>query len=527
MAPIIGIDLGTTNSCLALLAGGRPRVIPNLEGGLTTPSVVAFGASGEILAGPAARRQAVINPLGTVFAVKRLIGRKFAAPEVQAMARRLPFKLAEAPNGDILVEAGGRSMSPQEVSAHILAYLKKCAESHVGASIKECVITVPAHFGDAQRQATKDAAEIAGLEVIRVINEPTAASLAFGLHKTKSGKIAVIDLGGGTFDVTILDIAGGVFEVLATNGDTDLGGEDFDARVMDWLVGMLPTEDRKRVAEDASARMRLKEAAERAKCELSFTSQAEIQLPFLFAGEQARHLQASLTRAALENLTGGLVDKMVPIIGRTLGERGFAADRIDHVLLVGGQTRMPLLRRRMADYFGKAVERSVDPDQAVACGAAVQSGILQGDSERLVLLLDVTSMSLGIETEGDGFEKLIEKNTTIPTKKTRAFTTVDNNQRQVRVHVLQGEEPRASLNASLAFLDLTGISPAPAGIPQIDVTFEIDANGLVQVRARDVKSGLEQSIEVKPSSGLTRREIDDLSVKAKALERHGGGPTGG
>lgn len=526
MSPIIGIDLGTTNSCLALLSGGKPQVIPNLEGALTTPSVVGFGASGEVLAGPAAQRQAVVNPLGTVFAVKRLIGRKFASPDVQAMARRLPFKLAEAPNGDILVEVDGRKISPQEVSAHVLAYLKKCAESFLGGPVKEAVVTVPAHFGDAQRQATKDAAQIAGLEVIRVINEPTAASLAFGLHKNKTGKIAVIDLGGGTFDVTILDIAGGVFEVLATNGDTDLGGEDFDARIMDWLIGTMTPEDRERIPADPSARMRIKEAAERAKCELSFTGQTDIHLPFLFAASAAGHIQTSLSRAALEGLTADLVEKMIPVIRRTLDERGLSPDRIDHALLVGGQTRMPLLRRRMAEFFGKKIDDSVNPDQAVAVGAAVQSGILQGDADELVLLLDVTSMSLGIEIEGDGYEKLIEKNTTIPTRKTRAFTTVENNQRQVRVHILQGEEKRASQNASLAVLDLTGIAPAPAGIPQIDITFEIDSDGLVQVRARDVKSGLEQGIEVRPSSGLTKRELEDIGRRTKALDRPGGAAGG-
>jgi molecular chaperone DnaK len=516
MGAILGIDLGTTNSCLAVLSDGKPRVIPNLEGGLTTPSMVAFGASGEILAGPSARRQAIANPRKTIYAVKRLIGRKFADPDVQAAARRLPFGLAAAPNGDILVEIGNRMISPQEISAQILAYLKKCAESHLGESVKEAVITVPAHFGDPQRQATKDAARIAGLDAIRVINEPTAASLAFGLHQNKNGKIAVIDLGGGTFDVTILEIAGGVFEVLATNGDTDLGGEDFDARVVDWLAGTLPRDRQAIVAVDPAARLRLKEAAERAKCELSFTAEATIEIPFLFSTEEAQHVSATLSRPALDNLTADLIEKMIPVIGRTLEECGVEPDEIDHVLLVGGQTRMPLLRRRMAEFFGKTIDDSVDPDQAVAIGAAVQSGIIQGDMGEIVLLLDVTSMALGIETEGDGFEKLIDKNTTIPTKKTRAFTTVDNNQRQVRIHVLQGDEKRASLNTSLAFFDLIGIPASPAGIPQIDVTFEIDSDGLVRVRARDVKSGLEQATEILPTSGLTTQEVDQLVKKQKA-----------
>lgn len=522
MAAILGIDLGTTNSCLAVLSAGKPRVIANLEGGLTTPSMVGFGAGGEVLAGPAARRQAIVNPRGTVYAVKRLIGRKFDWPEVQAAARRLPFKIAEAPNGDILVEIGGRKISPQEVSSQILAYLKKCAEAHLGEPVTEAVITVPAHFGDPQRQATKDAAKIAGLEIVRVINEPTAASLAFGLHEGKSGKIAVIDLGGGTFDVTILEIAGGVFEVLATNGDTDLGGEDFDARIMDWLVESLPRDRQGLVAVDPAARLRLKEAAEQAKCELSFQTQTLIEIPFLFSMGEAVHLHAALSRAVLDKLTNDLVEKMIPVIGQTLDECRLAPDRIDHVLLVGGQTRTPFLRRRMAEFFGKEIDDSVDPDQAVAIGAAIQSGILQGDMVEIALLLDVTSMTLGIETEGDGFEKLIDKNTTIPTKKTRAFTTVDNNQRQVRVHVLQGDEKRASLNTSLAFFDLAGIPPSPAGIPQIDVTFEIDSDGLVRVRARDVKSGLEQAIEVFPSSGLTTIEVDQLARKQKA----GGSPGG-
>jgi molecular chaperone DnaK len=519
MPPLIGIDLGTTNSCLAFLTGGRPKVIPNLEGALLTPSMVGFGPDGEVFAGPAARRQAAANSARTVFAVKRLIGRKFEALEIQAMARRLPFPLVSAPNGDVAVEIGGRTLSPEEISAHVLGYLKVCAEAHLGIPLREAVITVPAHFGDPQRQATKDAAEVAGLSIVRVINEPTAASLAFGLHENSSGKVAVIDLGGGTFDVTILEIAGGVFEVLATNGETDLGGEDFDARVTDWLVDRLPGGRPQSALSDPTTLFRIKEAAERAKCELSFTTRTDIYLPFL---AETDHLAAMLSRAELESLTVDLVEKMIPVIGRTLAEAGLAPDRIDHVLLIGGQTRMPFLRQRMAEYFGRPAVEGVDPDVAVAEGAAIQAGILKGDAGDIILLLDVTTAALGIEIEGDGFEKLIDKNTTIPTKKTRAFTTVDNNQRQVRIHVLQGDEKRASLNTSLAVFDLTGIPPAPAGIPQIDVTFEIDADGMVQVRARDVRSGLEQSIEVHPSSGLTEREIDELGRKRREMKDQGG-----
>jgi molecular chaperone DnaK len=522
MPVIIGIDLGTTNSCVAHLSAAEPRVIPNLEGAPTTPSMVAYSVSGEILVGPSARRQAVMNSRRTLYAVKRLIGRKFASADVRAAARRLPFALAPAANGDILVEVGGRKLSPQEISSHLLAYLKKCAESHLGEPVREAVITVPAHFGDHQRQATKDAAQIAGLEVARMINEPTAASLAFGLHKKKNGKVAVIDLGGGTFDVTILEIAGGIFQVLATNGDTDLGGEDFDARVMDWLIGTLPAEVQAMVGENPSARLRIKEAAERAKCELSFTTETDIQIPFLEAGGEAQHVKTALTRAALEGLTGDLIEKMVPVIDRTLTECRLSPDKIDHILLVGGQTRMPLLRRRMTQLFNRKSEDSIDPDQCVAVGAAVQTGILQGEMSDIVLLLDVTSMSLGIEIEGDAYEKLIEKNTTIPTKKTKPFTTVENNQRQVRVHVLQGDEPRASMNTSLAMFDLVGIPPAPAGIPQIDVTFEIDADGIVRVRAKDFKSGLEQAIEIEPSSGLTKQEVLDLIQRGKDEDRRKG-----
>ena len=510
MLPLIGIDLGTTNSCLAHLSGGLPRVIPNLEGSPTTPSMVSFGTSGEALVGPTAQRHALLNPTGTFIAVKRLIGRKYASPEVQAAARRLPFRLSAAPNGDVLLAAGERKVSPQEIAAHILGYLKLCAESHLGEPVAEAVITVPAHFGDIQRQATKDAARIAGLEVARMINEPTAASLAFGLQKQKAGRVAVLDLGGGTFDVTILEISGGVFQVLATNGETELGGEDFDARIVDWLVESLPAESRDRLAGDPAARARLKAAAERAKCELSYTTGTDVHLPFLFGEGEAAHLQAELSRTVLESLTGDLVERMIPSIGKTLAECRLEPGRIDHVLLVGGQTRMPLLRRRVGRFFWRKIDDTVDPDQCVAVGAAIQSGILDGRMKDIVLLLDVTSMSLGIEIEGDGYEKLIEKNTTIPTKKTKPFTTVESNQRQVRVHVLQGDEGRASQNTSLAVFDLVGIPAAPAGIPQIDVTFEIDADGIVRVRARDVKSGLEQAAEIAPSSGLTRQQVDEL-----------------
>ncbi len=524
MGHVIGIDLGTTYSCVAHLAGDQPRVIPNLEGFPTTPSIVSFTRTGETLVGDLALRQAVTNPENTLFAVKRLIGRKFKSEEVQKARARLPYKLIEAPNGDVLIEIGpnldflrtGLQITPQEVSAMILTYLKKCAESYFGEEVKDAVITVPAHFGDHQRQATKDAAAIAGLNVMRVINEPTAASVAYGLNRKQSGNIAVFDMGGGTFDITLLEIAGGVFHVLATNGDSYLGGEDFDQRILDWLLEEFKKDHKSDLSSDKLAIQRVKEAAERAKRELSFTHESEINLPFISASAGgSKHLRKVLTRSILESLTGDLVEKAFPLVERTLEESKLKPEQIDDVILVGGQTRMPLINRRVSEFFKKKPNDKINPDECVAVGAAIQSGILSGDLNEIVLLLDVTSLALGIETEKGGYEKIIEKNTTTPTKKTKAFTTVENNQRQVRIHVLQGDSPRAAENVSLAKFDLVGLMPAPAGIPHIDVTFEINADGLVKVTAKDVLSGKEQKISVQPSSGLSRPQLNFLIQKER------------
>ncbi|MBM3294629.1 MAG: molecular chaperone DnaK, partial [Candidatus Aminicenantes bacterium] len=452
MRPVIGIDLGTTYSCLAHLSGDAPQVIPNLEGATTTPSMVSFTSTGEVLVGNLALRQALTNPDKTVFAVKRLVGRKFHSPEVSTARARAPFALAEAPNGDVLIEAGGRRLSPQEVSAMILKYLKTCAESHFGQEVRECVITVPAHFDDHQRQATKDAALIAGLEALRVINEPTAASLAYGLNQKKSGVVAVYDLGGGTFDITLLEIGGGVFQVLATNGDSFLGGEDFDQRIIDWLLENFRTEQGLDLKEDPYALQRIKEAAERAKRELSFTQESEVSLPFIVTGSRgSKHLRKNLSRSVLESLTRDLVERTVPLMEKALADGGLSARSVDDVILVGGQSRMPLVRETVGSFFGRAPNVKVNPDESVALGAAIQAALLRGDQlQDIVLLLDVTSLSLGIETERQGFERLIEKNATIPCRKTKTFTTVEDNQRRVRIHVLQGESPKAGENTSLA-----------------------------------------------------------------------------
>ncbi|MGA2586541.1 MAG: molecular chaperone DnaK [Candidatus Aminicenantales bacterium] len=519
MGPIIGIDLGTTYSCMAHLAGGQPRVIPNLEGSTTTPSMAAFTASGDTLIGSIAARQAVTNPAMTLYAVKRLIGKKAGSPDVQKIRKRLPYKLAEAPNGDVLIDIGNRMITPQEVSALILAYLKRCAESYFGEDIMDAVITVPAHFGDHQRQATKDAAAIAGLNVLRVINEPTAASLAFGLDQKKNGRVAVFDMGGGTFDITLLEIHNGVFHILATNGDSFLGGEDFDQKIIDWFVEEAKKELGIDLSGDLFALQRIKEAAERAKRELSFTHETEINLPFIHAAPRGSgHFRKVISRSLLESLTADLVERPFSLVERTLEESGLKPGGIDHVILVGGQTRMPLVRERVSKFFRKKIHEHVHPDESVALGAAIQSGILEGELRDLVLLLDVTSFALGIETERDGYEKIIEKNATIPLKKAKAFTTVENNQRQVKIHVLQGDGPRASDSVSLAKFDLIGLLPALAGIPQIDVTFEIDADGLVKVSAKDALSGKEQKIVVRPSSGLSRQQINSLRLKARDKE---------
>ncbi|MGB8951080.1 MAG: molecular chaperone DnaK [Candidatus Aminicenantales bacterium] len=516
---VIGIDLGTTYSCMAHLLNETPKVIPNLEGSSTTPSIVSFTSSGETLIGNLALRQALTNPEKTLFAVKRLIGKKFNSPEIIEARQRIPYKLEEAANGDVMIEIDGNLISPQEVSALVLSYLKKCAESHFGQNVRQAVITVPAHFDDHQRQATKDAATIAELEVLRVINEPTAASLAYGVNLKKEAKVAVFDMGGGTFDITILEIQNGVFHVLATRGKSYLGGEDFDYRLMEWLLEEFKKDNFIDLSQDKYALQRIKEAAERAKRELSFTMETEINLPFIFSGQLgSKHIKKNVTRRLLEELTMDLVERAFPLIEQTMRDSSVTPEEIDDVILVGGQTRMPLIRKKVADYFHKKPNEHLNPDETVAMGAAIQSGILRGELHDMVLLLDVTPLSLGIETENDKFHKIIERNTTIPTKKTMPFTTVEDDQRRVRIHVLQGEKPKASENTSLAKFDLVGINPAPAGIPQIDVTFEIDADGIVKVSAKDVASGMEQRIQIRPSSGLSRKEITSIIQRNKERE---------
>lgn len=511
MAKVVGIDLGTTYSCIAYMEGSEPKVIPNLDGLLTTPSVVSITSSGERLIGNLAQRQAFTNPRNTIIAIKRLMGKKFHSEEAQETIHRMPYRLVEAANGDLMVELGSEKINPPEIAAMILGYLKKCAESYFGEEVKEAVITVPAHFNDHQRQATKDSARIAGLSVLRIINEPTAASLAYGLNEKKNATIAVYDMGGGTFDITLLEIQDGVFHVLATNGNTYLGGEDFDNRIVDWLTEEFKREQGIDLSKDKLALQRIKEAAEKAKRELSFTAETEINLPFIYSeGSGSKHIQNKLTRSKLEDLTRDLVEKSFPFIDQALGDASLEPEKIDDVILVGGQTRMPLIRSMITDFFKKAPKEQINPDEIVAMGAAVQAEILEGNMKDIILLLDVTPLSMGIEAEKDQYIKIIEKNTTIPTKKTRAFTTVEHEQRRVRIHVLQGEEERASENMSLARFDLVGIESAPAGVPQIDVTFEIDADGLVKVSARDVMTQREQGIEVRPSSGLTGEQIDKI-----------------
>jgi len=511
MGHVIGIDLGTTYSCVAYLEGGKPVVIPNLEGLPTTPSVVSFTGSGERLIGTLAMRQAVTNPANTFYAVKRLIGQKFRSAQIQEAITRLPYGLKEAPNGDVAVVLGDKTMSPPEISSMVLGYLKSCAESFFGEPVTEAVITVPAHFNDAQRQATKDAATICGLNVQRVINEPTAAGLAYGLDAKKNGLAAVYDLGGGTFDITILEFSDGVFNVLATNGDSYLGGEDFDNRILEWLAASFRAETGFDLGEDKLALQRLKEGAEKAKRELSFTAETEINLPFITSSKaSSKHIRKTLSRPTFEAMTADLVERTIPHIETALADAKTTADKIDYIILVGGQTRMPLVKERVTKFFGRKPEEKVNPDEIVAMGAAIQSGILEGQVRDLVLLLDVTPFALGIETEGDGYEMIIERNTTIPTRKVKAFTTVEHNQRRVRIHVLQGEGFLASMNKSLAVFELVGIDPAPAGVPQIDVTFEINADGLVRVSAKDKETGLEHRVEVRPSSGLSPAEVNEL-----------------
>ncbi len=515
MSKIIGIDLGTTNSCVAVVEAFSPRVLANRDGSRTTPSIVAFTPDGDRLVGQIAKRQAITNPQQTVYAVKRLIGRKYDDPNVQRARDLLPYALVEAANGDVKVQIRDREHSPEEIAAFVLRELKGFSEEVLGEPVREAIITVPAYFDDSQRQATKDAGRIAGLEVLRILNEPTAAALAYGLDRVQGRKrIAVYDLGGGTFDISILELSEGIFEVKSTAGDTYLGGEDFDQRIIDWLIGEFRAETEIDLRSDRMALQRLKEAAERAKCELSSATEANVNLPFISADESGpRHLARTLTRAHFESLVAELVARTEGPCRDAIEQAGLSAEEIDEVLLVGGQTRSPLVAQTVERIFGKAPNRDINPDEVVAIGAAIQGGIIRGDIKDLVLL-DVTPLSLGIETHGGLFVKQIERNATIPTKNTQVFTTVVDNQDTVEIHVLQGEREIAAENRSLGRFELVGIPPAPRGVPQIEVSFAIDSNGIVSVSARDVATNMSQTIQINPAGGLSKEEIERLVKEA-------------
>ena len=516
MSKVIGIDLGTTNSCVSIMEGTQPKVLENAEGARTTPSVVAFTDGEEKLVGQPAKRQAVTNPENTIFAVKRLIGRNFEDPTVKKDIESTPFKIVNSDNGDAWIEAKGKKYSPSQISAFILQKMKETAEKYLGQEVTKAVITVPAYFNDAQRQATKDAGKIAGLEVLRIINEPTAASLAYGLDKKANKKIAIYDLGGGTFDVSILELGDGVFEVKSTNGDTFLGGEDFDNTIVDYLLSEFKKENGIDLKSDKLALQRLKEAAEKAKIELSSTTQTEINLPFITADKTGpKHINLKMTRAKLEALVEDLISRTIPPCKTALKDAGLSPSEVAEIILVGGMTRMPKVIEEVKNFFGKEPNKSVNPDEVVAMGAAIQAGVLQGDVKD-VLLLDVTPLSLGIETLGGVSTKLIEKNTTIPTKKSQVFSTAEDNQPAVSIRVLQGEREMATDNKSLGNFELVGLAPAPRGMPQIEVTFDIDANGIVNVSAKDKGTGKEQKIQIQASGGLSEDEISKMVKEAEA-----------
>ena len=516
MSKVIGIDLGTTNSCLAILEGGDPNVIPNAEGARTTPSVVAMSKEGERLVGQPAKRQAVTNPENTVFSTKRFIGRRYN--EVAEDIGRAPYKVTQGSNEDVQIKMGDQELSPPEISAMVLRKLKETAEDYLGEEVTQAVITVPAYFNDSQRQATTDAGQIAGLEVLRIINEPTAAALAYGLENKAEEKIAVYDLGGGTFDISILEIGEGVFEVKSTNGDTNLGGDDFDQEIVDWLAEEFKNENGIDLRDDPMALQRLRDEAEKAKCELSATLQTEINLPFISADASGpKHLNVSLSRAKLEQLVGDLVQRTITPCQQALSDAELNASEIDQIVLVGGQTRMPKVQEQVEEFFGKECHKGVNPDEVVAIGAAIQGGVLSGDEGvKDILLLDVTPLSLGIETLGGVFSRLIERNTTIPTKKSQTFSTAADNQESVTIHVLQGEREMSVYNRTLGRFDLLGIPPAPRGLPQIEVTFDIDANGIVHVSAKDLGTGKEHKIRIESSSGLSDTEIDEMVKDAES-----------